>query len=1691
MKLHLPKQLFTALLSAIVLATPTAVTLGSAAWAFTGPSDTYASGSLTDTDTSTTNVIELAPSEDTVYDLTSTTKKTFQISAKDYDIKLVGRTSTNDGENYLNNTAASTLWVAGGSFQIDAASDLSGAGDIHVGGGQLQFVASMELTNALTLGATSVNTGFPSLNVALRIGVWDQAGANVKLTGDIAVAENSTIGFQNGALLTLGNLSGSGDITLSRYDGSNSTLTLKGASSGYTGALNTSTSGVGILLGAASTTLGGITGSSALGLAEGVSASSLTLNVTGNRELSYSGNIGSEAATGISLVKSGTGTQTLSGNVYISDLAINGGRLNLAGTGVSINGVISNSGHLGISTTNATKNGSLLVSATGAGDITLSADAIVTQGAESQSTGNLTIQGGATLAIATEGLDHNTIKTQKYDLSSFSSVTLDDATIKYVGSTTELRNVTVAAGGASLLFKDMGVKVDNILGDNANWSWYKLTGTTTLNGDLAISKFTSGDAWKYAVDIDKLTGSGALNVTSGSEHGYVRVNDVAGYTGAITVTKSGGPAAVALRNLSGELGISGITLANGAEIYMDVAGNASAQYSGSLSGSGALKVSGGALTISSSNGSAYTGVTEVAENATLTIKNPKSLGSWNGMTASNVLGRVTGSGTLIIDFANNDTKVSAKGAGDSSSLGGFTGIVDIRKGQLYVGNNPNESSGADGDFGASRVIIRDGAQFWTHSSNATLSSAIDLLSGATLGNKDNHKTYTGNIRFNVVDPYAESVTYNSNGSVTLEQGWRKDLVYSGKLEGAGTVLMKAASLEEGTGTFKLTNNENTFSGLYKVVDSTSSANANRIAKLVLGGETVAQYADVELAGSKTISQLVLNQSSTIKGLYGSDADNIVTVEGNTESILTVSKGNFGGKLQDGSSAALGLMKTGEEKLTLSGVNISYTGLTTLADGELEITGSGALRGGLLVTGTDVKLTQSGENGILGLAGDITINENASAEFAGNIAIGSTISNNGTLTLNGQISITGVLTNFEQCSNTKVTYVQSDGSASSGDNGFMKVDGGYWLTSASSTGTTNLDITEGVTTVKHDQGGEYYLYKDDGGVGEANTGNYYFLVDSQTGTIFYVRNNDAATGNVEVNAAAAGRATGYELGAGTTMKLSEGAATNAGVTINAAGNSTINLAAGSTLHAFTKDGAGTITLTGSGTYDLGSGIASLGTGVSLGANWAGTVTLSGITSANGLDLNNFGNASSTVKLDGVNGWFARTQSTDSDLSVKTQIILGAGGISFDDYSTSGNYNFTKGISGIGNFVIDAKNVTVNASPTILIGANSTGTWSGAFQVNDINSNYVQLFLNGNGTYFDSTKATSGVEMNDAGGTLKVFVGYATPKSIIANTEAGFTVPDQDSSSGTPYVTTVNGAIKNNSTGSLELTALNNAVFNKEVVVTKFTVNSGKTATINSTLTAGSVEIAGATTIDGMDGQKVSMTKAEMSSTGISGAATDGTKGSMSNADVQIAQLAADASFTIEDMTLTNTTITAATVDTKVDLSNVSVGADSLVTLAKGAFTVQDQANVGRGGSACDFSTSSYSGFTLGAAGDASITLNLGDLSQVTAMGPGVYDITILLDGFQMTGDSASVLFASDSWLGKLLAQSNNANVEISISQVAAGEAAAAGGGASTGVSYSTGSVGTIITINGLNVPEPTTSTLSLLALAGLCARRRRK
>ena len=150
-----------------------------------------------------------------------------------------------------------------------------------------------------------------------------------------------------------------------------------------------------------------------------------------------------------------------------------------------------------------------------------------------------------------------------------------------------------------------------------------------------------------------------------------------------------------------------------------------------------------------------------------------------------------------------------------------------------------------------------------------------------------------------------------------------------------------------------------------------------------------------------------------------------------------------------------------------------------------------------------------------------------------------------------------------------------------------------------------------------------------------------------------------------------------------------------------------------------------------------------------------------------------------------------------------------------------------------------------------------------------------------------------------------------------------------------------------------------------------------------------------------------------------------------------------------------------------------------------------------GSTASFTTDLLSGITLNNAdSSASLVVDLGDLgSQAGLVYEKTYDLTITLSGFTMDYEAGTgLLFAADSWLGQLLAGQGAAEY-VSGSLETPAELAS---NTTVTVEYAgmTGeggaNVGTIITITGLTViPEPTTTTLSLLALCGLVARRRRK
>lgn len=252
--------------------------------------------------------------------------------------------------------------------------------------------------------------------------------------------------------------------------------------------------------------------------------------------------------------------------------------------------------------------------------------------------------------------------------------------------------------------------------------------------------------------------------------------------------------------------------------------------------------------------------------------------------------------------------------------------------------------------------------------------------------------------------------------------------------------------------------------------------------------------------------------------------------------------------------------------------------------------------------------------------------------------------------------------------------------------------------------------------------------------------------------------------------------------------------------------------------------------------------------------------------------------------------------------------------------------------------------------------------------------------------------------------------------------------------------------------------------------------------SSSITAGNVEISQ----NGATLSNVTVKEGRISAADTAG----GTKGSISNSMVRLQD---QTTFTIENMVLTNTTLAAASSTTEVKLKNVE---GSTARLTMGAFTLDATPQVDAQADGETHRSLSYTnGLAVSGNSDATLTLNLDVLGAVEKS--GTYDLTITLSGYGSDfvlpeNISSLVSFDTTSWLYEALV-SQNANfggATAAVRTLAAVETA----GVPT-VQYAAGTgdnVGSlVITISGLNVPEPTTSTLGLLALAALAARRRRK
>ena len=281
----------------------------------------------------------------------------------------------------------------------------------------------------------------------------------------------------------------------------------------------------------------------------------------------------------------------------------------------------------------------------------------------------------------------------------------------------------------------------------------------------------------------------------------------------------------------------------------------------------------------------------------------------------------TGAGLIVLDIDNKE--VAIKG----TSFANFTGTIDVVSGQLYVGNHNNGGGGGQAvtTSGDAKVIVREGSSLWVHlgDSNRTFASDVDLVSSSYLRNRDGHNVLTGDIRFNIVDPNAATPTYNASGRVQLTMYWDKNMRLEGLISGDGNVDLKAPT-QGGTGSWKLTNNGNTFQGSYNLEDRT---------KLILGAENAAQYSTINLKGSSNAT-LELSQNATIKSLNSTAQANVVRTTA-TAATLTVTGGS-----------------TGFKGIIESNVTLNLTGGSFSINGEITNNGTINVRGSSTVLNLD-------------------------------------------------------------------------------------------------------------------------------------------------------------------------------------------------------------------------------------------------------------------------------------------------------------------------------------------------------------------------------------------------------------------------------------------------------------------------------------------------------------------------------------------------------------------------------------------------------------------------------------------------------------------------------------------------------------------------------------------------------------------
>ncbi|MFM2114334.1 MAG: hypothetical protein RI908_75, partial [Actinomycetota bacterium] len=884
---------------------------------------------------------------------------------------------------------------------------------------------------------------------------------------------------------------------------------------------------------------------------------------------------------------------------------------------------------------------------------------------------------------------------------------------------------------------------------------------------------------------DTAINSGTLIITDAKSLG----ENSGGTTRGTTTVASGATLEVAAAVNSAEpLTISGTGMSSAGAVNFSAAGTLSGTVamsadstvqvastgtiSGIISGVSMKLTKTGAGTLSVSGVNTYSGDTVISAGG-LTIATAGTLGGTSPATYAGAISVASGS-TLthassatqtlsgVISGSGGLTKSTASSTLTLSNTNAYEGVTEITAGKISISSDRNLGA-VPGSTVATQLTLNGGTLL--ASNDVSINSNRGITLGAAGGTLEVDATKTLTAGSIIAGSSGAALTKSGSGTLVLSQ----PNTYVGVTTVSAGVVQVSNATSLGTSAGK-----------------TTISSSNNAAIEVSGGVTVAE--NIEIQGSGVSSAGVLRSvsgsnvwtgtvtmlaTSEIQVESGSTMDLQGAVSGNTYTLTVESVGTSTISGAIGTTTG-GLTKTGAGTLTLTAAN-TYAGATTISAGTLAI----------------------------GTAGDRISNSSAVS-----------IANSATLALNGLDETVASIATPGDGTNAKITL-----STTSATN---------TLTVGDSTSTTFAGVIEGTNGKLTKQG--------TGTLTLSGANTYTGATTVSSGTIALgAANRIADTSPVVVANSASFNLAGYDETIASIATSGDG--TSSTVTLSTTGSpaNTLTLASdSSTTFAgaisgsngkVTKQGSGTLTLTGTNTFSgaltISAGTVSVG-----GGGNGGIIGTSSIVNSGSLIYNRTADFSYSGVISGTGSL--------TKLAAQKVSLTGANTYSGGTTITAGTLSVGAGgaVGAISGNVTNNATLLFDRSDSISFGGTISGT--GAVTKSGTNT----LTLTANGTYAGVTTISGGtlVLQNDAPSTSSSRFGGAGALTI-EPTSTSFT--SSFSTTGFVFGNTLTSLTLGKSGNTADMTVATStviagpvAVHGKDIAISAAVTATASTVTLNA-------------------------------------------------------------------------------------------------------------------------------------------------------------------------------------------------------------------------------------------------------------------